>query len=94
MVLIECGTRALLAAAFGPENDGELSCAGRLLNALDRTMLLLADAGFNANTFAADVHASGAQFLVRSANRRIPTPFQHLGDGSYLARIGYLSWPP
>ncbi|MET8332093.1 IS4 family transposase [Streptomyces sp. NPDC005181] len=89
VVLIECGTRALLAAAFGPESDGELSYAGRLLNALDRTMLLLADAGFDANTFAADVHASGAQFLLRSSARRIPTPFQHLGDGSYLARIGY-----
>jgi hypothetical protein len=34
VVLIECGTRVLLAAAFGPENDGELSYAGRLMNAL------------------------------------------------------------
>lgn len=32
---------------------------------------------------------TGAQFLVRSSARRIPTPFRHLGDGSYLARIGY-----
>ncbi|MEU1449744.1 IS4 family transposase [Streptomyces mirabilis] len=89
VVLVECGTRAVLAAAFGPEIDGELTYAGRLLSVLDRTMLLLADAGFDANEFARDVKATGAQFLVRSSARRIPTPFRHLGDGSYLARIGY-----
>jgi hypothetical protein len=89
VVLIECGTRAILAAAFGPESDGELTYAGRLLSVLDRTMLLLADAGFDANTFARDVNTTGAQFLVRSSARRIPTPARHLADGSYLARIGY-----
>jgi hypothetical protein len=89
VVLVECGTRAILAAAFGPESDGELTYAGRLLSVLDRTMLVLADAGFDANEFARDVHATGAQFLVRSSARRIPTPARHLADGSYLARIGY-----
>ncbi|MFE7332416.1 transposase, partial [Streptomyces sp. NPDC057565] len=69
----------MIAAAFGPETDGELTYAGRLLGALDRTMLLLADAGFDVNTFARDVQATGAQFLVRSSARRIPTPFRHLG---------------
>ncbi|MFE2037668.1 transposase [Streptomyces scopuliridis] len=89
VVLVECGTRAVLAAAFGPESDGELTYAGRLLSVLDRTMLLLADAGFDANEFARDVQATDAQFLVRSSARRVPTPFRHPGDGSYLARIGY-----
>jgi hypothetical protein len=89
VVLVECGTRAVLAAAFGPESDGELTYAGRLLSVLDRTMLLLADAGFDGAEFARDVQATSAQFLVRSSARRIPTPFRHLGDGSCLARIGY-----
>jgi hypothetical protein len=89
VVLVECGTRALMAAAFGPESDGELSYAGRLLSTLDHTMLLLADAGFDGAEFVRDVQATGAQFLVRSSARRTPTPFRHLGDGSYLARIGY-----
>ncbi|MFB7292386.1 transposase [Actinacidiphila glaucinigra] len=62
---------------------------GGRLSALDRTMLLLADAGFDANAFAHDVHATGAQFLVRSSARRVPTPAARLADGSYLARIGY-----
>jgi Transposase DDE domain. len=89
VVLIECGTRALLAAAFGPESDGELTYANRLLSALDDTMLLLADAGFDAVEFIRDIHGSGARFLIRSSARRIPTPAEHLADGSYLARIGY-----
>jgi hypothetical protein len=32
---------------------------------------------------------TGAQFLLRSAARRCPTPLRHLPDGSYLARLGY-----
>jgi transposase IS4-like protein/DDE family transposase len=87
--LIECGTRAVLAAAFGPEATGELAYAGQLLSALDAGMLLLADAGFDAAQFLRDVSATGAQFLVRSGARRCPTPLRHLPDGSYLARLGY-----
>jgi hypothetical protein len=87
--LVECGTRAVLAAAFGPDTAGELACARALLGALDATMLLLADAGFDAAEFVRDVTAAGAQFLVRSAARRCPTALRHLPDGSCLARIGY-----
>jgi hypothetical protein len=87
--LVECGTRAVLAAAFGPEAAGELAYAGALLGALDASMLLLADAGFDAAEFLRDVTGTGAQFLVRSAARRCPTPLTRLPDGSYLARIGY-----
>lgn len=57
--LVECGTRAVLAAAFGPEATGELACARQLLTALDATMLLLADAGFDAAEFLRDVTGTG-----------------------------------
>jgi hypothetical protein len=40
-------TRAVLAAGFGPDTTGELSYARQLLDALDASMLLLADAGFD-----------------------------------------------
>jgi Insertion element 4 transposase N-terminal/Transposase DDE domain len=93
LVLTECGTRALLAAAFGPETEGELPYAHRLVHALDPTMLLLADAGFDATQFLRDVHKSGAKFLVRSSARRCPTIQHRLPDGSYLARIGYGTLP-
>jgi hypothetical protein len=90
LTLGECGTRSLLAAAFGPDSAGELHYARQLLAALDDTMLLLGDAGFDDAAFLAEVHRGrGAQFLVRSGAARIPTPQRHLPDGSYLALIGY-----
>jgi enoyl-CoA hydratase/carnithine racemase len=87
--LVECGTRAVLAAAFGPEAAGELACASTLLSALDATMLVLADAYFDAAGFLRDISLTRAQFLVRSGARRCPTPLTRLPDGSYLARLGY-----
>jgi Insertion element 4 transposase N-terminal/Transposase DDE domain len=93
LALVECGTRALLAAAFGPEDTGELAYAQRLLGALDATMLLLADAGFEAAQFLHDVTAARAQFLVRSSARRCPTCLRRLPDGSCLARAGYRVLP-
>jgi len=93
LVIVECGTRALLAAAFGPECDGELVYARRLLGVLDATMLLLADTAFDAIGFLMDVSAAQAQFLVRSSASRIPTITAGLDDGSYLARING-AWRP
>jgi hypothetical protein len=90
LALVECGTRSVLAAAFGPDSDGELPYARRLLAALQAGMLLLADAAFDDASFLASITRDrGAQFLVRSGARRCPLPQQHLPDGSYLARIGY-----
>jgi hypothetical protein len=93
LVVVECGTRALLAAAFGPDNEGELGLASRLLDCLDATMLLLADAGFDAATFLDQVTTTGARFLVRGDANRRPTITRRLPDGSYLARIGYRTLP-
>jgi hypothetical protein len=89
LALVECGTRALLAAAFGPETAGELAYASQLLGGLDAGMLLLADTAFDAAGFLREVRLTGAQFLVRSAARRCPAPLRRLPDGSYLALIGY-----
>jgi transposase IS4-like protein/DDE family transposase len=90
LALVECGTRSVLAAAFGPDTDGELPYARQLLAAVTQGMLLLADAAFDDASFlAAITRDRAAQFLVRSGARRCPLPWQHLPDGSYLARIGY-----
>jgi hypothetical protein len=89
LVVVECGTRALLGAVFGPETDGEPVYARRMLDVLNDTMLLLADAGFDAADFLAEVAATGAGFLVRSSARRCPLIGTRLPDGSYLATIGY-----
>ncbi len=80
VTLVETGTRAILGAAFGPENDGELAYATRLMGRLGPGMLVLADACFDALGFLRDVRHTGAHFLVRSSACRRPTACQHLPD--------------
>jgi len=88
-VLIECGTRALIGAVFGPEADGEIAYATRLLGNLNAGMLLLADAGYDSWEFLRDVTATGAQYLCSSGARRTPLILDQLADGSYLSVLGY-----
>ncbi|MEU9175251.1 IS4 family transposase [Streptomyces sp. NPDC048420] len=87
VALVECGTRALLDAAFGPDRIGELSYAHRLLASLDSSMLLLADAYYDAVDFLNAVSETGAAFLLRSTRKRRPTTRLALSDGSYLTFI-------
>ncbi|MGW4995979.1 IS4 family transposase [Streptomyces mirabilis] len=87
VTLVETGTRAVMAAAFGPENEGELHYANRLLARLEASMLVLADAGFDAIGFLHGIRATGAQFLVRSSATRRPLVQDRLPDGSYLTRL-------
>ncbi|MFF8996387.1 IS4 family transposase, partial [Streptomyces sp. NPDC014983] len=87
VTLVETGTRAMIAAAFGPESDGELPYASHLLDKLKADMLVLADAGFDAIGFLRDIRATGAQFLVRSSATRRPLVQDRLPDGSYLTRL-------
>ncbi|QCX82449.1 Transposase DDE domain protein (plasmid) [Streptomyces sp. YIM 121038] len=87
VALVECGTRALLDAAFGSDRIGELSYAHRLLASLDASMLLLADAYYDAVDFLNAVSETGAAFLLRSTRKRFPTNRHALPDGSYLTFI-------
>jgi hypothetical protein len=88
-VLVECGTRAILAAAFGPEAEGEITQARRLLDAVGAGMLVLADAGYDSWELLRDITATGADYLCRSGARRIPLILTELSDGSYLSVLGY-----
>lgn len=88
-VLVECGTRAVLGAVFGPESDGETTQANRLLSVMGEGMLVLADAGYDSWRLLADIAARNAQFLCRSGARRTPLILQRLSDGSYLSVLGY-----
>ena len=90
MTVVETGTRALLGAVFGPPSTGEIDYARALLPLLGTDMLVLADRGFDAEAFLADLAGTGARFLVRLRNnRRLPVLAQ-LDDGSHLSRIGAL----
>lgn len=91
MTLVETGTRALIGAVFGPPATGETDYARQLLHLLTPGMLVLADRGFDAGAFLAEVAATRAQFLVRlRSTRRLPV-LARLEDGSVLSRIGELS---
>lgn len=90
MVLCETGTRGLLGAVFGPADTDERDWARRLLPLLDARMLLLADRGFDADDFAAEVAGTGAQFLIRATAARNPPVLARLPDGSFLSRLGAL----
>lgn len=87
VALVECGTRALLGASFGPDVTGELGYAHRLLAHLDESMVLLADAYYDAHDFLQAVTATQAAFLVRSTRKRRPAVRRALPDGSYLTTI-------
>lgn len=88
MTLAETGTRALLGAAFGPREDGEIAWAGKLLHLLDASMLVLADRNFGAQGFMAGIAATKAQFLIRLKSIRHPPVLARLPDGSVLSVIG------
>lgn len=83
-VLVECGTRALLGAAFGSDTAGESVYARQLLPCLKQGMLLLADAYYDHGKLLREIGATGAHWLVRSGAARRPLIGRRLSDGSYL----------
>jgi hypothetical protein len=85
MALAETGTRSLLGAVLGSAADrDEAYLARRLLHLLRPGMLVLLDRAFDANTFLAAVHATGAMLLARARSARNPRVLRHLPDGSDL----------
>jgi len=84
-VLVECGTRAVIGAVFGPEADGETTQAA----GVRAGMLVLADANYDSWRLLADIAATKAAFLCRSGARRTPLILRRLPDGSYLSVLGY-----
>jgi hypothetical protein len=91
LVLVSCGTRAVIDAAFGPVSAGELSYAAGLLGSLHAGMVLLADRNFGAGLLAAQVAGTKADFLIRVRTGRsapgLPV-LSRCGDGSWLSRFG------
>jgi hypothetical protein len=90
LALAECGTRALLGATVTALSVGEIAAAAALWARLDATMLLLADAAFDADKVMAAIAERGAQFLIRANAVRKPAVLAVLPDGSFLTRIGDL----
>ncbi|MEY9855963.1 hypothetical protein ABH935_001567 [Catenulispora sp. GAS73] len=89
LALAECGTRALLGATVTALSVAE-STAAALWARLDASMLLLADAAFDADKVMTCVAGRQAQFLIRASAVRKPAVLAVLPDGSFLTRIGEL----
>jgi hypothetical protein len=87
LVLAECGTRALVAAAHGAFATGEKTLARDLIGRLGEGMLCLADRNFACWELWHGAAATGAQLLWRiGASFTLPVD-EVLPDGTYLSRL-------
>jgi hypothetical protein len=83
----ECGTKALLDAAFDGYRVAETTLAARLLPSFGPGMLVMADRQFLGWRLWRDAAATGAHLLWRaSASFALPVG-ESLSDGSYLSQL-------
>jgi hypothetical protein len=86
LALTECGTHAVIDAAFdGTGKTSEHKLARRLLHALGPGMLLLADRGFAGHELWGLVTATGADMAWRLKKNLVFPPVRVLDDGSFLS---------
>jgi hypothetical protein len=86
LALTECGTHAVIGAAFdGVERASEHKLARRLLHALGPGMLLLADRNFAGHELWGLVAAAGADMAWRIKKNLVLPPVEVLPDGSFLS---------
>jgi hypothetical protein len=87
VALAECGSMALIGAAFDSIEVGERTLFERLLGKLSSGMLLLADRGFPSYHLYTAAAATGAQLLWRvSDSFNLPVK-KRLADGTYLSEL-------
>jgi hypothetical protein len=86
LALTECGTHAIIDAAFdGVAKASEQKLARRLLHALTAGMLLLADRDFPGHELWGLAAASGADMVWRITKNLVFPPVKILPDGSFLS---------
>ncbi|WP_344733978.1 IS4 family transposase, partial [Spinactinospora alkalitolerans] len=88
LALVATGSRALLAATFGPVRHGETAYAPALCQAMGPGRLVLADRGFDAATVLEEFTATGAEILVRMSAGSNPRRLRRLKDGTWLVMRG------
>jgi hypothetical protein len=81
----ECGTHAIVAAAFAGFRTPERELAHQLLGALEPGMLAVADRGFYSYRMWQQAQATGADLLWRVPATVTLRVVQALPDGSYLS---------
>jgi transposase IS4-like protein/DDE family transposase len=89
-VLIACGTRGVLDAAFGPvrgKGTGERALARQLLGSLRAGMVVLADRAFYSYALWRAAAGTGADLLWRVQGSLHLPVLRELPDGSFLAHV-------
>ncbi|GAB2736922.1 hypothetical protein JOM49_005889 [Amycolatopsis magusensis] len=86
--LVECGTRAVVAAEIDPWKEQERVQVARLLHAFEPGMLVLADAGFYSYELWKAAAATGADLAWRVQSELSLPVLSVLPDGSYLSEVG------
>lgn len=91
VALVECGTRAVIDAVFGPRGDGgETGHRLRLARSLNPDVIVLLDRGFSSNNFLEAAAGTRAALLARLSALRKPPVLRRLPDNSFLSRTGQL----
>jgi len=85
MTLIECGTRAVIDAAFGSQSEQDL--AAELVASLDEGMLLIADRNFAGYSLWTAIRARNAHLLWRLGAHRLFPIQRRLSDGSWRSQF-------
>jgi hypothetical protein len=87
VALAECGSLAMIGAAFDSIEVGERTLLERLLGSLTPGMLLLADRGFPSYELYEAAAATGAHLLWRVSDSFSLPVKQRLDDGTYLSEL-------
>lgn len=85
--LVECGTRALLDAVFGPAHTPENQQNQQLCRSLAPGMLLLADRASAGYPLMRRAVTAGAELLWRLKDNRVLPPVHVLPDDSFLTMV-------
>ncbi|MEV0446296.1 IS4 family transposase [Streptomyces spectabilis] len=87
VVLVECGTHAVVDAALGSRSDGELRLAQELMGSLAPGMLVLGDRNLPSSAMVRAVVATGADLCFRIRANRCPPVLERLEDGSWRSEL-------
>ena len=87
VALAECSTHAMFDAEIDAYTTSELALAKRLVDRLERGMVLLADRGFTGFALWEQASATGADLLWRAKNNVVPRQIELFDDGSWLGEL-------
>lgn len=90
--LAECGTHAIVAAAFDSWRIAERELASRLLDDFEPGQLILADRGFHSYDFFCSARDTGADLLWRVVATLDLPALEWLPDGSYRSELAPKTW--